>query len=260
MPQQLPQTLHFGRYATRSNRIVDINNVEMAAAQQSDGTVGEKRVWVGQMMKADGVTVDGLHRWEDDGAFSSKLGVANPHDLVRRIDPPVMFDASDPETSKQLEGFGVAVAQHFSATAINHGVLGWLKSNWRELLVQFLSGALHTSTSLAAAPPPGPDKLAELEAAHLELVGAHEYLQTSHTRVTGELVAAQNQLAGAQTAKAAALVQAEDAASRAEAAEQRAKQAEAALELAQKSTDEKRPAETTTTAAEPKEKAAAKKS
>lgn len=87
-------TLQPGRYETRNVRIVELTERFERDKPVAPGQVQRVTVWRGNLMKADGKTVDSQHEWEESnhpltmGAFVSPGkadGVSNQFDLVRQL-------------------------------------------------------------------------------------------------------------------------------------------------------------------------------
>jgi hypothetical protein len=83
---QYPVKTCLGRFQTRLNRIVDItSSCEVTELIQGENVT--RRVWNGQIMKADAHTVDTAGQWEDNGAYRNQRGVACPMDLCILVQP-----------------------------------------------------------------------------------------------------------------------------------------------------------------------------
>jgi hypothetical protein len=104
---QYPVKTCLGRFQTRLNRIVDItSSCEVTELIQGENVT--RRVWNGQIMKADGHTVDTAGQWEDNGAYRNQRGVACPMDLcimmqskeLQSKEPP----AAPPPAPPRIEG------------------------------------------------------------------------------------------------------------------------------------------------------------
>jgi hypothetical protein len=81
MSMQYPVTTRLGRFQTRNNRIVVIESSE-SLTEVISGEKVTRRIWNGQLLKADGRTFDTAGQWEDCGAYRNQRGVAMTLDLV----------------------------------------------------------------------------------------------------------------------------------------------------------------------------------
>lgn len=87
--------LQQGTYETRNSRMVKLRSPEQINRPAADGSQRMVTMWTGDLMKADGKTVDSQEHWDESnhpsmlGSFVSPgkaEGVANPLDLIRRIE------------------------------------------------------------------------------------------------------------------------------------------------------------------------------
>ena len=77
---QYPVQTCLGKFQNRNNRLVIIKSSEMIEETVSGQKV-QRRIWHGDLLKADGKTVDTAGQWEDNGAVRNQRGVACPADL-----------------------------------------------------------------------------------------------------------------------------------------------------------------------------------
>jgi len=89
-----------GTFMTRANRLVRINSTTTVQIPRPGGGANiDLEVYVGDLYKMDGRTVDSQHRWEKNGSFHNSRGVASDKDLcqVVKLDPPAAA-APEPES------------------------------------------------------------------------------------------------------------------------------------------------------------------
>jgi hypothetical protein len=80
-------TVQRGKWVTRNNRVAVIDGYVMMDDSPQPGVAPTvRKVWQGDLYKADGVTPDSRHSWEQDGRFKTPLGVASSYDLVSLIE------------------------------------------------------------------------------------------------------------------------------------------------------------------------------
>jgi len=83
-----------GRYQTRNVRIVELTDTFQREKPTGPGQTVTVTIWRGNLMKADGRTVDSMHEWEETnhpltmGAYVSPSkadGVSNEFDLTTQL-------------------------------------------------------------------------------------------------------------------------------------------------------------------------------
>lgn len=75
-----------GKWGTKNQRTALItHSIEVNDAPQPGMEPKQRKVWVGKLLKADGVTVDTEMMWEPDGRHRTHLGVATQYDLNQAI-------------------------------------------------------------------------------------------------------------------------------------------------------------------------------
>lgn len=88
---------------TRSNRLVKITGSEIVNGPKAGGGIAKKTLAIGTLFKMDGKTVDGLHRWETNGAFANQNGVASQFDLCQIIRKEDGAAPDAPQTEAAIE-------------------------------------------------------------------------------------------------------------------------------------------------------------
>lgn len=87
--------LQVGKYLTRNSRIALLRSSESVNKPAADRSERKVTVWIGDLMKSDGKTIDSEERWEESnhpsmiGSFCAPgkaEGVANPLDLIQQIE------------------------------------------------------------------------------------------------------------------------------------------------------------------------------
>ena len=87
------QNLQPGRYMTRNSRVAELQgSAQEREKKRLDGSTAAVRVWTGNLMRADGRTVESAHEWEETllpntiAAFVSAgrtEGVSSEFDLIQ---------------------------------------------------------------------------------------------------------------------------------------------------------------------------------
>ena len=87
------QNLQPGRYMTRNSRVAELQgSAQEREKKRLDGSTAPVRVWTGNLMRADGRTVESAHEWEETllpntiAAFVSAgrtEGVSSEFDLIQ---------------------------------------------------------------------------------------------------------------------------------------------------------------------------------
>lgn len=78
-----------GLFMTRNSRVVEITHSQEVQEQVGPGQPPRTRtIWIGNIRKADGKTVDTKATWNPDGGFANPRGVASQFDLAQVIALP----------------------------------------------------------------------------------------------------------------------------------------------------------------------------